>query len=112
MGTRSWPRVRSRSSPRLWRLRIPSEDAFRPEVRRATSIVRELKVFGAALPLGEHDEEKLQHKGLGTQLMEEAERLSKDLGMRRILVNSGVGVREYYRKMGYELEGAYMGKRL
>jgi elongator complex protein 3 len=94
------------------RLRVPSGDAFRPEVKRATAIVRELKVFGAALPLGEQKEEELQHKGLGKQLMEEAERLSRELGMRRILVNSGVGVREYYRKMGYEPEGVYMGKGL
>jgi elongator complex protein 3 len=94
------------------RLRIPSEDAFRPEMGRATSIVRELKVFGTALPLGEKDEELLQHKGLGKELMEEAERISRELGIGRILVNSGVGVREYYKKMGYELEGVYMGKGL
>ena len=44
--------------------------------------------------------------------MEEAERVSREVGMRRILVNSGIGVREYYRGLGYERVGVYMGKAL
>ena len=32
--------------------------------------------------------------------------------IKKISVISGVGVREYYRKLGYELEGSYMVKEL
>jgi elongator complex protein 3 len=30
----------------------------------------------------------------------------------KIAIISGVGVREYYRKLGYELEGTYMTKEM
>ena len=43
--------------------------------------------------------------------LEEAERIAKEeFGKKKILVTSGIGVREYYRKLGYERVGAYMGK--
>lgn len=46
-------------------------------------------------------------------LMEEAERIaSEEHGSRRIAVISGVGTRDYYRKLGYELDGPYMVKEL
>lgn len=45
--------------------------------------------------------------------MEEAERIARDEhGSRKIAVISGVGTRNYYRKLGYELEGPYMVKSL
>lgn len=43
--------------------------------------------------------------------MEEAERIAKyEHGSLKIAVISGVGTRNYYRKLGYELEGPYMIK--
>ena len=46
-------------------------------------------------------------------LMEEAERIaSEEHGSHKIAVISGVGTRNYYRKIGYELEGPYMVKSL
>lgn len=52
-------------------------------------------------------------KGFGTLLMEEAERIARDEhGSLKIAVISGVGTRNYYRKLGYELEGPYMVKQL
>lgn len=46
-------------------------------------------------------------------LMEEAERIAKEEhGSWKIAVISGVGTRNYYRKIGYELEGPYMVKKL
>ena len=44
--------------------------------------------------------------------MAEAERISKENGFKRLAVISGVGVREYYRNLGYKLEGPYMIKKL
>ena len=46
-------------------------------------------------------------------LMEEAECIARDEhGSHKIAVISGVGTRNYYRKIGYELEGPYMTKKL
>ncbi len=96
------------------RLRIPSDLAHRPEVReKRSAIVRELKVSGPPVPLGERPLLEWQHKGYGRRLMEEAERIaSEEFDCTRILVTSGVGVREYYRKLGYGLLGPYMAKEL
>ncbi|XP_057244314.1 elongator complex protein 3-like, partial [Malurus melanocephalus] len=56
---------------------------------------------------------KFQHQGFGMLLMEEAERIAlEEHGSWKIAVISGVGTRNYYRKIGYELEGPYMVKRL
>ncbi|MEM4366421.1 MAG: tRNA uridine(34) 5-carboxymethylaminomethyl modification radical SAM/GNAT enzyme Elp3, partial [Candidatus Woesearchaeota archaeon] len=103
----------------LCRLRIPHK-TFLPELHDA-ALVRELHVYGQTVGLKDvidkvcADTTMLrvwQHKGLGKRLMEEAERIAKEEGMRRIAVISGVGVREYYRKLGYRLNGSYMCKTL
>jgi len=36
----------------------------------------------------------------------------EEFNMDRILVTSGVGARDYYRKFGYRRRGVYMGKGL
>ena len=95
----------------LLRLRFPKEAIF-PELENS-AIVRELHVYGQALNLSEENKEGSgQHIGLGKQLMEKAEELAKQNGYKKIAVISGIGVREYYKKIGYELEGNYMVKGL
>ncbi|VDD82199.1 unnamed protein product [Mesocestoides corti] len=108
----------------LLRLRKCSPETFRPELRcrgeigdddddPLCSIVRELHVYGSAVPVSAKDPTKFQHQGFGTLLMEEAERIARDEhGSVKIAVISGVGTRNYYRKLGYELEGPYMVKSL
>jgi len=98
----------------LLRLRQISDAAFRPEiVGRKCSIVRELHVYGSAVPLQARDPTKFQHQGYGTLLMEEAERIARDEHQsEKLLVIAGVGTRHYYRKLGYELDGPYMSKPL
>uniref|UniRef100_A0A8C4QC90 Elongator complex protein 3 n=1 Tax=Eptatretus burgeri TaxID=7764 RepID=A0A8C4QC90_EPTBU len=97
----------------LLRLRRCSQQSYRPELREGTSIVRELHVYGSAVPVSSRDPTKFQHQGFGMLLMEEAERISKEEhGSTKIVVISGVGTRNYYRKLGYELEGPYMAKLL
>jgi len=45
--------------------------------------------------------------------MEEAARIARDEhGSTKLAVISGVGTRDYYRKLGYTLEGPYMVKML
>ncbi len=94
------------------RLRKPSDDAHRPELLDG-SIVREIKVLGDVVPIGDYEEQQWQHHGLGTRLMEEAERISlEEFDTDRLLVISGIGAREYFRRLGYERLGPYMAKEL
>lgn len=93
------------------RLRAPSAEAHRDEIDTDTMLIRELKVVGSAVPLGE-DADEVQHKGIGSDLMEKAEEKARENGFDKILVISAVGTREYYRKLGYERDGPYMSKSL
>eukprot|EP00818_Percolomonas_sp_WS_P001275 CAMPEP_0117448484 /NCGR_PEP_ID=MMETSP0759-20121206/7423_1 /TAXON_ID=63605 /ORGANISM="Percolomonas cosmopolitus, Strain WS" /LENGTH=541 /DNA_ID=CAMNT_0005240869 /DNA_START=98 /DNA_END=1719 /DNA_ORIENTATION=- len=83
------------------------ENTFRPELNKEpTSMVRELHVYGSVVPVSSRDPTKFQHKGYGTLLMEEAERIARDEhGSTKLAVISGVGTRHYYSKLGYHLEG-------
>ncbi|MDP7520638.1 MAG: tRNA uridine(34) 5-carboxymethylaminomethyl modification radical SAM/GNAT enzyme Elp3 [Candidatus Pacearchaeota archaeon] len=74
------------------------------------AIIRELHVYGRSLKIGEKNKLALQHKGLGKWLMNEAEKIAKKY--KKISVISGVGVREYYKKLGYKLGENYMVKLL
>ncbi len=86
------------------------EASFIPELQHA-ALVRELHVYGQMIPV-DHQGGEVQHIGFGRKLMAEAERLSIEAGYKKIAVISGIGVREYYRKLGYVLEGTYMTKSL
>ncbi len=81
-----------------------------PELKGA-SLVRELHVYGQ-MTIVARDDSPVQHMGFGKKLMAEAERLSIEAGYKKIAVISGIGVREYYKKLGYRLEGTYMVKEL
>lgn len=92
----------------LLRLRKCSkETTYREELTgQQTSLVRELHVYGSAVPVHGRDPRKFQHQGYGTLLMEKAERIaSREHGSEKIAVISGVGVRSYYTKLGYFLDG-------
>ncbi len=95
----------------LIRLRIPYKP-FTKGIDKKTLIVRELHIYGQALNLGEKKEEAYQHTGLGKQLMKKTEEIAKQNKLKKIAVISGVGVRGYYKKMGYKLNGTYMVKEL
>ena len=96
------------------RLRIPSERAHRKEINCCPSaIVRELHVYGPLVPIGGKPKYGWQHRGYGRELLAEAERIAREeFDVRKMLVISGVGVREYYRKFGYRKNGPYVAKRL
>ncbi|MEM4328647.1 MAG: tRNA uridine(34) 5-carboxymethylaminomethyl modification radical SAM/GNAT enzyme Elp3 [Candidatus Caldarchaeum sp.] len=93
------------------RLRIPSR-VLRPELENA-GLVRELHVYGLMRPVGfEPGEGTSQHRGFGRLLMKEAEKVVfEEKGLDKVVVISGVGVRNYYRKLSYVLDGPYMSKR-
>jgi len=77
------------------------------------AIIRELHIFGHELVLMERRDDAVQHKGLGVKLLAEAERIAnEEFHCDKIDILSGIGVREYYRSLGYHLSGAYMVKPL
>jgi len=45
-------------------------------------------------------------------LLKQAEKIAKKHKIKELNIISGVGVREYYRKLGYRLKGAYMVKKI
>jgi elongator complex protein 3 len=84
----------------LLRLRLSKKEA----------IIRELHVYGKTLNLGEKSIGSFQHKGFGKLLMEKAEEICIKNSCKKIKVISGVGVREYYKSLGYTLDKTYMVK--
>jgi elongator complex protein 3 len=96
------------------RLRMPSEKAHRKEVKaKPCSIVRELHVYGSLVPVGKHFDQAWQHKGFGNILLATAENITRDdYGLKKILVISALGTKQYYKRLGYERDGVYMSKTL
>jgi elongator complex protein 3 (tRNA carboxymethyluridine synthase) len=92
----------------LLRVRIPG-GAFIDGLKDAV-IVREIHVYGRQVSVGKRDKGSKQHGGLGTQLMNEAEKFARENGYKKIAVIAGIGTREYYKKLKYKLEGSYMVK--
>lgn len=92
--------------------RVEGADAGRqPQLRGRVSVVRELHVYGTAVAVSARDAARLQHRGYGAALMRAAERVARDEHRsEKVAVISGVGTRQYYRRLGYELEGPYMVK--
>jgi elongator complex protein 3 len=99
----------------LLRLRIQDTEVagLTGNLRKDAGLIRELHVYGPELPLSTRDSAAAQHRGFGKALLREAEHLShEEFGKNWLAVLSGVGARGYYRSEGYELQGAYMVKKL
>ena len=94
------------------RLRIPSDKAHREEIDETTAIVRELHVYGNMIKIGQKGQAIGQHTGFGEKLLKEAEEIAIKNNREELLIISGIGARNYYRKFGYERKGPYMAKKL
>jgi len=95
------------------RLRIPSENAHRPEINeKPSAIIRELRVYGPLVPVGKHFDKAWQHKGYGVILLAEAEKIAREDDRQKILVTSALGTKMYYMRFGYKYDGPYMSKEL
>ncbi|MFA4825389.1 MAG: tRNA uridine(34) 5-carboxymethylaminomethyl modification radical SAM/GNAT enzyme Elp3 [Methanoregula sp.] len=93
------------------RLRFPSK-VYRPELENA-ALMRELHVYGSLVPVGrDADSEEWQHRNYGRALLALAEETAITGGYSRLAIMSGMGVRPYYRRQGYERAGPYMVKEL
>ena len=91
------------------RLRFPSQ-SLRKEITNKSALIRELHVFGSAISIGKKGD--IQHAGYGKKLLKKAEDISGKNKKNKIVVISGIGVRNYYRKLGYKKQGPYMVKYL
>ena len=93
------------------RLRLtPNSGSVIPELQ-GCAMIRELHVYGKMNAVGTGSQSSsAQHLGLGKRLLRKAEQIAYDNGFRKIAVISGVGVRSYYRKLGYRDGKYYMIK--
>jgi elongator complex protein 3 len=74
------------------------------------SVVRQLRTFGRMMSVGKTNENArgVQHIGIGKSIMRHLEEISLGLGCNMIKVNAGIGVREYFERIGYTKKGYYM----
>ncbi|MBW2966597.1 tRNA uridine(34) 5-carboxymethylaminomethyl modification radical SAM/GNAT enzyme Elp3 [Candidatus Woesearchaeota archaeon] len=91
------------------RLRFPDK-SLRKEITQDSALIRELHVYGPATSIGKKG--KVQHKGIGKQLLKQAENTAKMYHKEKIIIISGIGVRNYYKKLKYKQHGPYMTKKI
>lgn len=96
------------------RLSLPGPGAADPGIEelRGAALIREVHVYGESLPVGLEKEGAAQHAGLGTALVEEAERIAAKKEYSKIAVISAVGTRAYYLDRGYKRGELYLLKDL
>jgi elongator complex protein 3 len=96
------------------RLSLPGDNAINSGMGDLdqAAIIREVHIYGQSLEVGEKQSGIAQHAGLGTSLLEEAERIAKDKGYHRLAVIASVGTRQYYLKRGFERGDLYLVKDL
>ncbi|MFZ2414946.1 MAG: elongator complex protein 3 [Minisyncoccia bacterium] len=95
----------------LLRLRICEDNlnAYK-NFKGKTALVREIHVYGEATKLKSLG--PIQHKGLGSSLLKEAEKIAKLESCSSLAIIAGIGVRKYYYEKGYRLVQTYMYKKL
>lgn len=96
------------------RLSLPKESSPQTEINdlEGAALIREVHVYGQSLPVGAEKDGAAQHVGLGTRLLEEAERIAIANGYKRMAVISAVGTRGYYLGRGFERGELYLVKKL
>lgn len=96
------------------RLRINNDiDSFKiMPVLHNSALIRELHVYSNLLNVGNNDNNSYQHKGFGKNLILKAEEIAKQNNFNKIAIIAGTGVRNYYKKLGYNLIDTYMVKEI
>lgn len=94
------------------RLRISPDFVSVFPILKNAAIIREVQTFGEQVPIGEKGLSP-QHRGFGKTLIKRAEEIAKkEFSLNKIFVISGIGARNYWRKLGYKLKNTYMFKKL
>ncbi|NQU77750.1 tRNA uridine(34) 5-carboxymethylaminomethyl modification radical SAM/GNAT enzyme Elp3 [Candidatus Falkowbacteria bacterium] len=107
------------------RLRLPTEKSINNQqlTINNSAIIREVHTYGSMIPVGQSGKVEPgrtksrrmtvmtgQHRGFGKKLTKQAETITRQAGFNKLIVISGIGVRDYYRKLGYHLKDEYMVK--
>lgn len=108
-------KLREGSGPKFSRTKTPPLALLswndKKDNSQNSAIIREVHTYGKLLNLKSRDKKSPQHAGLGKKLIAEAEKITRaEFGCQKISVIAGIGVREYYRKLGYKLHRTYMTK--
>ena len=98
------------------RLRIKNENENENENQlfsclEKSGLIRELHVYGFNTKVGDTAKSS-QHRGIGSKLLQTAEDITQKHNLKNIVVISGEGVKEYYKKKGYYEIDTYMKKEL
>ncbi|MBM3136637.1 MAG: tRNA uridine(34) 5-carboxymethylaminomethyl modification radical SAM/GNAT enzyme Elp3 [Chloroflexi bacterium] len=98
------------TSPKLYQ---DHEELFQqiPELKGA-ALIREIHVYGQSLEIGADQLGAAQHIGLGSTLLERAEKLSREAGYKKLAVIAAVGTRLYYQDRGFQRENLYMTRKI
>jgi elongator complex protein 3 len=95
------------------RLSLPMPGAVNPLPElNGQAMIREVHVYGPAVPIGVASNGEAQHSGLGTRLVAEAKEMARQAGFERLAVISAIGTRAYYARLGFEADGLYMSTSL
>ncbi len=96
------------------RLSLPGKDSPATTIADldGAALIREVHVYGQSLQVGAEKEGAAQHAGLGTRLLEEAERIAKAAGFKKMAVIAAVGTRGYYLRRGFERGELYLVKQV
>lgn len=94
------------------RLSLPQKDSPQTGMTdlNDAALIREVHVYGQSLAVGVEQTGAAQHAGLGTRLLEEAEKVARAHGFSRIAVIAAVGTRHYYLDRGFERGEYYLRK--
>jgi len=96
------------------RLRIDKNGLF-------PAFIRELHTYGQSLAIklksskavkNKKNDNEVQHTGFGKQLVAMSEKICKDNNIDTLAVISGVGVKGYYKKLGFKENQTYLVKKL
>ncbi|MFH1790182.1 MAG: tRNA uridine(34) 5-carboxymethylaminomethyl modification radical SAM/GNAT enzyme Elp3 [bacterium] len=88
------------------RLRLSAHNSLYP------AYIRELHTYGQSVGIGQKQKKASQHKGLGKKMIKSAEKICEKNRIDKLAVISGVGVRNYYRRLNYRLINGYMIKKI
>ncbi len=88
------------------RLSLPERQAKVTEIA-GSAMIREIHVYGESVVVGQGEEGKAQHVGLGKELIKKASDISRKAGFKRLSVISSVGTRGYYSGIGFSQGALY-----
>jgi elongator complex protein 3 len=63
------------------------------------------------VPVGQHLAKAWQHRGYGSILLTEAERITREeYNLKKLLIISALGTKQYYARFGFKSDGVYVSK--